>query len=60
MSTTSIQTGVLSVDKITKGSIRYAEPDDVELPVLTNVYVPKHIVHALGGPEQVRITIEAV
>ena len=56
----TITTETLTVDKVTKGTIRFAEPDDVKLPILPTLYVPKHIVHELGGAEKIRVTIEAV
>lgn len=50
----------LVVDKETKGTIRFAEVETDDLPVLSTIYVPKFTLKRLGSPQTLRVTIEVV
>lgn len=50
----------LEVEKETPGTIRYTEIVPIgDDPVMRTLYLVKWAAHALGGPERVKITIEA-
>ena len=49
---------ILEKDKVCKGSIRYSEKTTDSNP--RNIYLPNADVAALGNPQTIKVTIEAI
>jgi len=49
---------ILEKERITKNTIRYAELEDEQPPIVRSLYIQKFGVKKLGDPQKIKVTIE--